>query len=225
MNRHIAYLVTSVAFLLATCQDTKEDLTSPISAKDTYKTVGEAIPFETGMEWIAYYRDQQTAQGRTELFTNYGISDTKMAEVVASTQNIVGVSFHYGIDELGKKHIIVIPVDEALRLWTSIPGRIYVDANTGDNISQGVAATWAQNFKDQYPSDVWFHFFGIDIINDMCALPFFDRVDIEQGINILGLTPELLLVVYNDPLDFGRTQDGPGMVYDASNACPPCHVQ
>lgn len=225
MNRLTAYLVIGAAFLFVTCQDTKEDLKSPISAKDTYKTVGEAIPFETGMEWIAYYRNQQTAQGRTELLTSYSISDDKMTELVASTQTMVGVAFHYALDDTGKKHIIAIPVDETLRLWTSIPGRIYVDANTGNNISQSVADAWAQNFRDENPNDIWFHFFGINIINDMCALPYFDTVDIQQGINILGLTPELLLVVYNDLLDLGRSQDDPGMVYDASNPCPPCQVR
>lgn len=225
MNRLIVYLFTGAAFLFVTCQDTKEDLKSPISSKDTYKTVGEAIPFETGMKWIAYYHDQQAAQGRTELLASYSISDTKVAELVASTQNIVGVAFHYGLDDNGTKHIIAIPVDETLRLWTSIPGRIYVDANTGTNVSQSVADAWAQNFKDENPDDVWFHFFGINIINDMSALPFFDSVDIHQGINILGLTPELLLVVYNDLLGIGRSQDDPGMVYDASNPCPPCQVR
>lgn len=226
MNRFIAYLVTGTALLFVTCQDTKEELKAPLSEKDIYKAIGEAIPYETGMEWIAYYRDQVAAQGRTEILASYSISDSQLLDVLASTENLVGIAFHYGIDAFGQTHIIVIPVDETLSLWSSIPGQILVDANTGTEVSQSTAATWAQKYKEQHPSDVWFHFFGANIFNDICALPFFDSIAIERGINILGLTPELLLVVYNNNLPgFGRTQDEPGMVYDASNACPPCAVR
>jgi hypothetical protein len=223
MNRFAFYFALSLALSMVTCQETRDELNKPITEKDIYKTIGEEIPFETGMQWIKYYQDQQSGQGRTELLSSYIVSSEQMQEMEASVTDLVGVAFHHAIDDNGEKHIILIPLDGTLRLWTSISGRIFVDANTGEEISQSVAAAWAQNYKDQNPYKVWFHFFGKDIFDQMNALPFFNSVDIQPGVNILNLTPQLLLVVWNDDLiSIGRTQDSPAVVYDASNACPPC---
>lgn len=225
MNRLIPCVFLFLALLCISCQDTKEDLNNPTSEKDIYKAVGEEIPFETGMSWIEYYQ-KSSGQGRTDLLSSFEVSREQMNNVMGSTPNLVGIAFHHAIDESGEKHILVIPVDESLSLWASIEGRIFVDANTGEAISQATAAQWAQNFKDQNPDKIWFHFFGSNIFGQMFALPFFDTVEIQPAISILNLTPQLLLVVWNDGLiPFGRTKNPPGVVYDASNACPPCAVR
>ncbi len=225
MNRLILAFALTVAFSFMTCQEAKEDLKSPVVEKEFYKTVGEEIPFETGMEWIAYYKEKNPGQGRTELLSDYSVSSEQLTAALASVPDLVGVAFHHAIDDNGSSHIIVIPVDGSLLLWSTIPGRTYIDANTGTAISPSVASAWAQNYKTANPSSIWFHFFGKNIFDDMAALPFFNNVIIAPAINILNLKPQLLLVVYNDILNpLGRTQDEPGIAYDASNPCPPCAV-
>lgn len=225
MNTLKACVVAGISMLCVTCQETKEDFTKPVSEADVYRTIGEEIPFETGMDWIAAYQ-KTCSEGRKKLLTPYSITDSQMTALMRSMEQLVGVAFHYGIDEEGTKHIIAIPVDESLRLWESIPGRILVDTNTGAEISQSVALTWAENYREANPSGIWLHFFGANILDNMLALPYFDSVEIEPAINILNLKPQLLLVVYDTGLpNIGRSQDMPGTVYDASNACPPCAVR
>jgi hypothetical protein len=222
MNRYLTYLILGSGLLFTTCQVSRDENNQPISEADTYRLIGEEIPFETGMEWIDYYQDQQSQGGRVNLLSNYGVSNSVMTSLLGSVENLVGVAFHYGIDDAGDQHVIVIPVDESLRLWADTPGRIFVDANSGEPISQDLAYAWASAYKNQFPSSIWFHFFGGRVFNHMCSLPFFNDVVIAPAISLLNWKPQLLLVVYNEALEIGRTKDTPGIIYDASNACPPC---
>jgi len=226
MNRSFAYLFMGISLLFfVTCQENREDLNEPSSESDQYRLIGEEIPFETGMDWIAHYRAQGQVEGRTDLVTSYNVPDSQMMFLLESVNDLVGVAFHYGLDENGTKHIIVIPVDESLSLWADIPGRIMVDANTGNEISPETASAWATNYKNENPTTLWFHFFGAHIFNNMCALSFFNTVSIEPAISSLNQKPQLLLIIYNDSLlNLGRSEQTQGVVYDASNACPPCAV-
>jgi hypothetical protein len=180
---------------------------------------------------MEYYRNKNNEEGRLGLglgLFSYTVSATQVEALVQSVSGLTGVAFHYATDENGNQHILLIPVDTSLSLWSSIPGRIFIDANTGDAISQSVAQTWAQNYKDAHPFSIWFHFFGKDIFDEILVIPYFDTLDIEPAINILNLTPQLLLVVWNNdilPLGNGRTMDEGGKIFDASNPCPPCGVQ
>lgn len=221
----VVALFASLSFL--GCQETKEDQNNPASEKDTYKKIGEEIPFETGMQWIDLYKKRVSQQGRTELLSSYNVSADQVNNLLQSTQNLVGIAFHYGLDEAGEKHILLIPVDESLTLWSSgTSERNFVDANTGNEIDGATASGWAENYKNENPDAIWFHFFGKTVFEQMSALPYFNSVEIEPAINSLDFTPQLLLVVLNDDLiSFGRTANPPGTVYDASNACPPCAVQ
>jgi hypothetical protein len=227
MKSSVVFATLCAALFLTSCQENKEDVRNPLSQKDFYKTIGEAIPFETGMEWIDNYRHQVSGGGRTEGLLGYSVSRYEMNVLLSSIEDPVGVSFHYGTDLLGITHIVIIPVDASMSLWSSIPGRIFVDANTGAEIPQSVASSWAAAYRNAHPNDIWFHFFGKNIFDDIEALPYFDEIDIERGTNTVELTPELLLVIWNNTLNLGlgRTMDQHATVYDASNACPPCAVR
>ncbi|HEX8040504.1 MAG TPA: hypothetical protein VF490_15200 [Chryseosolibacter sp.] len=224
MKGSIVLTILCLGFCLVSCQESREDAKTP-SVKDFYKTIGEEIPFETGMEWIDNYQKKMST-GRTEILYNYYVSASEMRAVLGCTSDLVGVAFHWGTDALGMTHIILIPVDGSMSLWTPVSGRVFVDANTNTEISQQVASTWAAAYKNAHPNDVWFHFFGKYIFDDMTALPYFNSVDIEPGINSVDLTPQMLLVVWDESLNLlGRTNSQSATVYDASNACPPCAVQ
>lgn len=218
------------AFLLALallgCQDTK-DIPSPLSEKDHYKLIGEEIPFETAMAWLDFHKKSNAAQGRTEEAADFSVSVEKMQALLSSTDDLTGVAFHYGIDTLGNTHIFLIPVNGSLSVWETVPGRIIIDSNTGNEIDQNLASAWADNFRAAHPDELWFHFFGKNIFDDMLALPSFKSMDIQRATHDVELTPELLLIIWEDEpvASGGRTELLFATVYDASNACPPCAVQ
>lgn len=214
-----------LTFALLSCQDT-QDVPSPLSEKDHYKLIGEEIPFETAMAWMDFHEKSRAAQGRTEEAADFSVSKEKMQALIASTTDLTGVAFHYGIDSLGETHILLIPVDASLSVWSTSPGRIIIDANTGEPIDESLASAWADNYKAAHPDELWFHFFGKNIFDDMLALPNFKNMDIEPATHDVELTPELLLIIWEDEAiaSEGRTELLFAIVYDASNACPPCAV-
>jgi len=220
--------VVAIALLLLACQDSGEEIKANPATIAAYRKIGMEIPFETGMQWMECYKKNNSQQGRLGLsLASFVISDDQVEDMIASVSNPVGVAFHYAEDASGELHIIAIPVDETLRLWTSIPGRIYVDANSGDVISQSLAESWAQNYKDEHPADIWFHFFGQDTMEAVVAVPFFNSMAIEPALDILNLSPQLLLIVWNQGTFLGRQKGGGGngVVFDASSPCPPCNVE
>jgi hypothetical protein len=234
MRSFVVAIATYLAVSLLACQDTKEgDLDNASSDVASYRKIGRQIPFETGMQWMEYYKKKNSEQGKVGLlglglFT-YTISGTQMEAMLESVSDLVGVAFHYATDNLGNTHIIAIPIDPSLSVWSSIPGRIFIDTNTGNPISQSTAQAWAQTYKDAHPTGIWFHYFGETIFDQILAIPYLNSIDIEPAINILNLTPQMLLIVWNeDLLPFGRTV-GAGKaaaeratIFDASNPCPPC---
>ena len=228
MNRFIFHsaiaIVAALSFL--SCHELREDVADPLSEKDVYRTIGEEIPFETAMEWIEFYKKESYHQGRVASVSSYHVPAAQLETVLNSTTDLVGIALHHAIDDSGQHHIILIPVDGSMSLWSEISERIMVDANTGSAISQPIAYAWAKRYKNENPDKTWFHFFGKNIFDDMAALPFFNSFEIEPAICVLDLTPQLLLVVMNDELiSTGRTTATQAVVYDASNACPPCAVK
>lgn len=234
MRSYIIVITMYFTLLPLACQDTGEDLRNTPSDIVFYKSIGKQIPFETGMRWMEFYKKQNSHhegradnQGRTDIAAyTYAIPASQVEVMLQSVSGLTGVAFHYGIDELGTTHIMAIPVDESLRLWSSIPGRIFVDGNTGNEITQSVARAWAQNYQHANPVGVWFHFFGQNIFSEIIAIPYFNTLDIEPAINDLDLTPQLLLIIWNEnAIANGRTTAEECVVYDASSPCPPCAVE
>jgi hypothetical protein len=207
---------------LLACQDSKEELKSPGSSKqDFYKNIGEKIPLETAMEWIELYKKTRNSTGRVEEEPAFVVSASEMDAMLASVADLTGVAFHYALDDAGTLHILVIPVDATLHVWPGVSGRYLIDANTGSRIAEGAASAWSENYKKANPDGIWYHFFGSNIFDDMKTLSYYQSVDIERATNTTGLTPELLLIVWNE-LSTGRTTADDGTTYDASNPCPPC---
>jgi len=231
MKSTIFSIALYLAVSLLACQDSRDEhLKNTAPDHAAYKAIGEQIPLETGMRWIETYKNSQ--QGRQKLLgglldlNNYEISDTQMNAVLQSITGLTGVAFHYGLDEDGDKHIMIIPVDASLRLWEFVqPGRIIVDANTDTQISLSTAQTWAQNYQNAHPTGTWFHFFGSDIFDEIVLIPFFTSLNIQPALNDL-LLPQMLLIIWDPNLPFlgGKAKSDRTLVYDASNNCPPCAV-
>ena len=229
MKRLIVASVVLLSVALSGCQESK-DVAQPLSEKDFYKTIGEEIPVETAIKWMELYRKERSAQGRSEGTPFYSVSADQLKGALSSAQDLVGVAFHHAIDDNGERHILVIPVDATLALWSSDTTRILLDANTNTEISQEVASAWTSNYKDAYPNEKWFHFFGKDVFDQMSALPYFSSMELQPEISELDFTPQLLLIIPNNDVESdssGRTAVLSllyAVVYDASNSCPPCAV-
>lgn len=224
MKSSIAFIVLFFALSLLACQDSRDDFKNPPGEISSFRSIGEQIPLETGKRWMETYQAKSRTDGRL-LFSDYSVAASKLQELLQSVPELTGVAFHYGFDENGIQHIIIIPVDETLTLWATIPGRIIVDANTGNELTQEVASTWADNYKASHPGDIWFHFFGADIFEEISAIPYFNMLDIEPALSDL-LLPQMLLIVWNtESILSGRTAKEDGVVYDASSPCPPCPIQ
>lgn len=229
MKRLMVVCAVLLSVALSGCQDSK-DVAQPLSEKDFYKTIGEEIPVETAIKWMELYRKERSLQGRLEGSPFYSVSADHLKAALTSADDLVGVAFHHAIDDNGERHILVIPVDATLALWSSDASRILLDANTNTQISPDVASAWASNYKDAYPAEKWFHFFGKQVFDQMSALPHFSSVELEPAISELDFTPQLLLIVPNNEVESdssGRTSTLSllyAVVYDASNSCPPCAV-
>jgi hypothetical protein len=222
MNMKFAIIAISLCFSLLACQDSKEELKSPGSNKeDFYKNIGEKIPMETAMEWIELFKKTRNATGRVEEEPAFIVSASEMDAMLKSVAGLTGVAFHYALDDAGSLHIIVIPVDATLQVWPGVSERYLIDANTGSKISEGAAFAWSENYKKANPDGIWYHFFGSNVFDDMKNLSYYQDVDIERATNTTGLTPELLLIIWNH-LSTGRTTADDGTTFDASNPCPPC---
>ena len=217
-------MVTGLALAITACQEAREDTASPLAESEWHKTIGEEIPYETGMNWVFRYRKSKSGQGRTES-AGFQLPVAQLDSLLESADDLTGVAFHYGLDESGTQHILAIPVNSSLSLWTSGSPRIIIDANTGQQISQEQAFAWSRNFEVAYPSEIWFHFFGKEIFDEMKTLPFMQALDLEPALDDNN-DPQLLLIIWNnEALAGGRTQYTLAKVYDASNACPPCAVR
>lgn len=226
MKRLIVVSAVLLSMALSGCQDAK-DVAQPLSEKDFYKTIGEEIPVETAIKWMELYRKERSAQGRVEDSPLFSVSAGQLKAALTSAEELVGVAFHHAIDDNGQRHILVIPVDATLTLWSSDIPRVLIDANTDLELSAEIASDWAANYKAAHPEEKWFHFFGKDVFDQMSALPYFSTLELEPAISELDFTPQLLLIVPdNEVASSGRTSTlSDAVVFDASNSCPPCAVE
>jgi hypothetical protein len=222
-NLFVSALVFLALSILG-CQDAKDDAYSQPDV-EFYKAIGTQIPLETGIRWMQTY-DKTNSQGR-QYQTDYVITASQLETLRQSTPLLVGIAIHHGIDTDGTHHFILIPIDATLGLWSLLPGRVYLDANTDSQISASTAHAWALNYTEANPGSIWFHFFGLNVFDEIATIPFFTTLEIVPAINDADLTPQLLLVVEdesqaNNP--GGRSNYQSTMIYDASSPCPPCPV-
>lgn len=225
MKKVFAFAALYFALSIISCQDVKEN--SPPYDFSFYKNIGTQIPVETGMQWIDAYNERNNSQGKDmSILTPYTISDQQLQALTQSVSNLVGIAFHHATDDDGRHHFIAIPIDETLSVWSSpSQQRLYIDTNTDTQISKAVAQSWANNYIAAHPNDIWFHFFGSNIFDEIFTISYFNTLNVTPALNILNLTPQLLLVIMNEDLLGGRTTDDEKTIYDASSPCPPCGIE
>jgi hypothetical protein len=228
MRRLLFFAIGYLGISLLACQDGTDE--NPFFDRDLghYKNIGKQIPNETAVRWIETYRSREQEAGRLNLLSNYSVSASNLQVLLNSIDDLTGVAFHHAIDAYGQHHYVIIPVDETLNLWGG-GDKQFLDANTNTFISAQTAQAWTENYELENPGEIWFHFFGANIFDDILAISYFETLHIEAALNDLNLSPQLLLIVLNDGgllggLLGGRVNEDEGAVYDASSPCPPCAV-
>jgi hypothetical protein len=222
MKKLVTLIIVSAALSILACQDSKEDAKYESQQLAAYKTIGHQIPTETGLRWIETYNQRNNIAGKLSL-SGYSTSSSNLRKLTA-LPDLVGIAFHHGIDGNGIHHFIAIPVGPDLSVWSETVEKVFVDTNTDAVISREDAADWAGNYKSANPEQIWFHFFGKNVFDEISEIPYLNEVNIVPAVNDLDLSPQLLLVIL-DPLGIlGRTADAGTTVYDASSPCPPCPV-
>jgi hypothetical protein len=222
-------LFALTTFLLALsflgCQDSRE-VNNAVPDLSFQKSIGTEISFETGMRWIEAHNKAHNIQRSRLIASPYAVSASQLHALRSSVSELVGIVFHHALDESGSHHFILTPIDESFRVWGGNSGRIYLDANTNSEISEELAEEWSGNYKEQHPDEIWFHFFGSDIFDEIAAISYFEILNIVPALNDVNLAPQVLLIIESEEVESvdGRSQ-AETRVYDASNPCPPCPVQ
>jgi hypothetical protein len=221
MKNLFVFAAVFFAVSLLGCQDTKEENGSNPDLS-TIKSIGMQIPNETGRLWIEAYNKKNNIAGR--LFgSQYNVSAAQLQACLSSVSDLAGMTFHHAIDDAGMHHFIIVPVGGSLSVWSDIEGKIYLDANTNASITRDEAIAWTNNYKQENPDEIWFHLFGKNIFDEILTISYFENMEVVPALNILNLTPQLLLIIEDDTLlNIGGRTETESRTYDASSPCPPC---
>ncbi|RAW02933.1 hypothetical protein [Pseudochryseolinea flava] len=221
MKKLLTLSIIAVTLSVLACQDSKDEAKYDRQTLAAYKQIGHQISNETGMRWIDKYNEKNN--GARLPLSAYGASANSLAKL-RSLEGLVGIAFHHAIDDQGAHHFILSAVGEDLQVWSDAEGKVFIDANTDAEIAVSEASEWTARYKEANPNEIWFHFFGSNVFEEISEIPYLDDVNIVPALNDLDLSPQLLLIILNNPLGIlSRTADA-GIVYDASSPCPPCPV-
>lgn len=185
--------------------------------------VGHEIPSSLAYKWIQ--NKTGSSNGRDVVYDGK-VSAENLELLIKSVYNPIGVAFHYG-DKSGEETITLVPVDMSQRLSYNSP---VIDVSTDEIIDPADAKMWTDKFKSDHPDDIWYHFFGINVINEIISNNNFNYLNVAKAINDEG-KPQMILLVYNNKNAAGRANDdepnegSEPKTYDASNPCPPCCCQ
>jgi hypothetical protein len=205
---------------LSSCQDPGTNAETKKQNSIMNRTVGEQIPTDLANRWIDFY-ERKSSSGRMQE-SQCTVTALPFDQILSSIP-MLGLAFHYAIDESGAPHILILPISEEKKLWSSDASRICIDANTNSIITESVARDWTQTFKDANPNAIWYHFFGSNILDEMRSVSGFNEFEIIPALNDEGMK-QLLLVINNDSdLNGGRILSE-SLVYDKGGLCPPCDV-
>ena len=214
MKKIAGAFATSLFILFLSCQNDLQAPEDNVTSTIFHAGVGEPIPVSTATRWIEQY-DKQLEGSRNA--QTYVVTKPNLEAIMQSTADLIGFTFHHALDHLGEHHILIIPIDNTLSLWTSSSQRIALDANTNTEIDIDVAHDWTDRYAAANPGGIRYHFFGADIFSQIVQSPEFR---IEEAINDEQV-PQLLLIVPGGSESSGTGRiNSEDEVYDASVRCP-----
>ncbi len=202
-----------IFMVILSCQQPSDEANQPAASSIFTKDVGDQIPASLGLRWIAEHQRQLTGARDAQV---YKVTQANLEAMMQSTSNLVGFTFHHALDDAGKHHVIIIPMDDLLHIWTSPSQRIVIDANTDTEVSMTTAREWIENYRKARPQAIRYHFFGADVFQEIVQREGFE---IREAINDQQI-PQLLVVVQvtTEAAD-GRVSTEEQM-FDITLACP-----
>lgn len=215
-SRKRLLLIALMCWAIVSCQDSDE---KNVISEKLDASVGEKIPYATAVRWLGNLEKQNT-EGRANVGAQ-SVSKQNLDKLLMSQPDLIGLAFHYGIDDAGLQHVLVIPVGQSKKLWTGETQALILDAKSDQIISEETGSIWAERFQQQNKDDIWFHFFGKNIFNQVGK---YETFSLKQASNDDGVL-QLLLFAYQKESANGRTaDDDTPIVIDMSNPCPPCTI-
>jgi hypothetical protein len=203
-----------IIFIIVTvgCREASDD---SARGQNLNATVGHEIPLETAERWIAKTKSSSSREG-----TTYNITAPQLENLLQAVPSKIGIAFHHATDDNGVYHILLIPVAEQTDFWNS---PTIVDANTNSTVDNETAKAWAKRYKEANPGKVWYHFFGVNMFNEITSNLNFNYFNLAPALNDSDV-PQLVLLVWNNKQNStgGRSKDEGPVAYDDSNRCPPC---
>jgi hypothetical protein len=210
MKNVLSYL--ALVLILINCQEPKENLTENKFSKN----VGQKIPNEVATRWAERYRQSN----RSSKIQNTGsITVNTLVDLTTSLNDYNGIVFHHALDNDGQYHTLLIPFTEGSPLWSATQ---VVDSDVDSIIDPTIAKEWAENFIQENQNEVWSHFFGRHVFDEILSRAGFEQIEMVHGRDDLYQVQILLYVTYVVAAQNGRSK-GEAVeveVYDKSNPCP-----
>jgi hypothetical protein len=135
-------------------------------------------------------------------------------------ENKIGIVFNHACDTNDDYHIVITSMVKN-QDWENA---MTIDANTATIVETETAKTWTRRYRDRNKNSIWYHFFGINLFDEILSSPSFSHIKIHQGLNEENEYQMLLFVYFGEKSSEQRAAGGLVMVYDASNGCPPCET-
>jgi len=203
-----------IFLVMLSCHDVSETSKNSTPDVEHQKSIGDPIPTSVGTRWIENYQKQFARNRENEPL--YHVTQRNLKAMMQSVSDLTGFVFHHAVDNDGKHHILVVPVNNVGQLWADAPPRTVIDANTNTEIDLDVAHTWAENYNSANPGKIRYHFFGADIFEEIVKSATFE---IKAAINDEQV-PQLLLITQTATESSGKVAVTTQM-YDISGKCPP----
>ena len=171
---------------------------------------GSSITKETAQDWIANFKTKHANEiyGHT-----YG---KDMLRKLLNVPGAAGIYVFNGLDGDGKVHLVFKAADENGKIiqngvaynsgltcppYCVPPEDITAMASLGNQIAEGLAQQWIQNFQSNSQERIFGHLYGKDVINEILSAHDIKGVHFVYGLDETGFE-HLVLIGLNRQGDF-----------------------
>jgi hypothetical protein len=182
---------------------------------------GGPISNQDAQAWITNFKNAYPNETWSHLF---GIN---IVNQVKAQTGCLGMRFYNAIDPQGVKKIIIYGVgssgdglngciaEYAVPCPPTANCTMAVTGNEGAAITSQNAVTWIANFKTAFPTGIWAHLFGMNVINSVLAQSGCVGIRVHHALDPQGVRK---IIIY------GVNASGVGLttyIAEFSTPCPP----
>lgn len=215
MKKQSVFFAALVSAFAMSCREAADNTSAATELRQQEVAVGQQIPLATAERWISFYKEE-SSKGRIQ-DAAYRIDAAMLKQLLDAVTDESGFALHHATDEEGVHHVLITAMGGNHNLWQAP----VADANTGTLLPGSTAMAWAAKYTSTHVGQIRYHFFGMDVFNEISNNTAFNYMDIVPALNDSS-EPQLLMMVWNNKgLEGGRTKEVPAVVYDVSSPCPP----